>query len=211
MTNKNTVANNKFAGRDKRLRSLEDYAEGLATIDIGATAIDASQTSATWYQTAGNRIALAAPSLSTSGKNWIKQVLASEGAAIDVDTFALLPGKYKVTLNLRVNADAATAGAYRYAITDDGTDNLGDGGETALISNGTSHIEFGADAADATETSRVGFLDLESASAGYSTDAVAGDEVEGYHLLYFAAANNAAGGMSHVQGGVSQIVVERIG
>lgn len=208
---KNTVATNRFAGRDKRLRSLEDYAEGLAIIDVGATAIATSQTSATWYRTAANRMAMGTPALSTSGKVWCIPVLAAAGAAIDVNTFALAPGKYKVTMNLRVNAGAATDGQYRYALTDDGTDNLGDGGEAALISNGTVHIEFGADADDAAETSRIGILDLDVATGGYSTDAVAGDEVQGYHLLYFCAANNAAGSMAHAQSGVSQIVIERIG
>ncbi len=204
------VRANRFAGRDKRLRLLEDIAEGQVTFDVTEVAAPASQASATWYQTGGNRIDVGNLQKSTSEVTWAKNILSSEGAAIDANCIGLMPGKYRVTLNLNLAHGAAGLSQYRFALTDDGTDNTGDTGVAAYFENGTDYVVLDADANDTRFVQKVLFLDLPD-NAGYSTDASAGDEEQGFHCLYFCAADNAATGVNHVVNGMSQIIIERVG
>lgn len=206
------IGSQKFAGVRQRLRLLENIAQGAAYVEIDTDAIPINQSSATWFQTASNRMTLLDPVLNDSDIDWISLAAASDGDYIDVDTIALAPGRYKVTFNLHVLNGGAAAVDYKYALTDDGTAHDGDGGETALATSGeVNFYSTGALATDQVFISRVHFLDLANdSSAQYNVDSTA-ESVANGHLLYFCAANDAnTTAPTHVPTHC-YIVIERLG
>ena len=202
----------KTAGIRVRMQHLERVAAEFATVDVtDADSFVASETDADWFEDAPVRQTLAAPVLSDTRIDWITQQLAASGTGIDVDTFSLKSGRYKITLNGTFNPAVGTLVQGRFALTDDGPANDGaDGAAVSLWDNGTDHVLAIADVTQSASFSRSFAIDLPLSTAGIDQDDGGAVDVAGEHLLYLCAAAFGAGTADWVLSGVSSIVVERL-
>ena len=163
-------------------RRLANLEQGMvrATMDVGNTAIPGLTDDGTWISQTSARMALTNLSALNNGNNDIQQVTSG------VTTAKLSPGKWKVTLAPYWGNGAANNANIRFGLIDDQNN--------VFFDSGANHIKVAASTDESRSIAHTFFLTLTKATT-----------------VFYCCSTNAAGdSISHVQGGVSRIVFEKV-